>query len=46
MVLLLLFVFDIVQTILVARNNELMPADQRHLVTSVKTVLLQHIPSE
>jgi hypothetical protein len=46
MVLLLLFMFEIVQTILVARNNGLMSADQRHLVTSVKTVLLRHVPSE
>ena len=46
MVLWLLIIFEVIQAILTLRNNDLIPADQRHLVTSAKTVLQRNIPLE
>jgi hypothetical protein len=45
MVSFLLQVFSILQTVLSAGNSVLLTADQRHLVTCVKTVLIQHFIS-
>jgi hypothetical protein len=44
--LLLLPVFGTIHATLIMTNNDLMAADQRHLVTCVKTVLQRHIPPE
>ncbi|GFG39115.1 hypothetical protein Cfor_10594 [Coptotermes formosanus] len=38
-------VFSVLQTVLSAGNSDLLTADQRHLVTCVKTVLTQHFIS-